>query len=103
MFDLNAFLTQTLPSGIPLHQRLCDLIARNRGMVVSAIPSPTLPADEALELLQYMSFINGLEAGGLPALAALGHYWGAYATEHHPELLLPSIQPVEQPPESPAG
>lgn len=90
MFDIQAWLNEPLKDGTPRHRRLCFLITANGGSVVrgwgilSFTPGKHqygLEQDDALELMQASSFLNGLEAAGINVGEALRPYYEAYQAE----------------------
>ena len=86
MIDTQAWLNEPLQNGELRYKRLCFLITANGGLSVSGWGFLSfgdghqrgLEQDEALELMQWGAFMNGLEAAGVKILADLRPYLEAY-------------------------
>jgi hypothetical protein len=78
-----------MKDGTARHRRLCFLITANGGLQVHQWGFLSfgdghqrgLEQDDALELMQWSAFMDGLEAAGVEILDALRPYFEAYQTE----------------------
>lgn len=92
MFDTQAWLNEPLKDGAPRHKRLCFLITANGGLQVRGWGfigygnghQSGLEQEDALELMQWSAFMDGLEAADVEVLAALRPYFEAYQAEFEP-------------------
>ena len=90
MFDVKEWLEELLESGQPRHERLSFLVTANRGLEVSSWGflshyrghQSGLEQEEALELLQYSAFLEGLACAGVEIYAPFKSYFDKYQEEH---------------------
>lgn len=89
LFSTDAWLNEPLKDGTPRHKRLCFLITANGGLQVRGWGVLSfgdghqrgLEQDDALELMQWSAFMDGLEAAGVEVLTALRPYFESYQAE----------------------
>lgn len=86
MFDVHQWLNEPLKNGMPRRERLLYLLEANGGPRVhqwgyisyGAGHQRGLEQDEALELMQYDGFIQGVEACGVDFWGQLRPYVDSY-------------------------
>ncbi len=89
-FDVDAWLNQDLPSGQLLHQRLSFLVTANGGFSVRGWGILSyggghqrgLEQDDALELIQWAAFLDGLAAAGVSIHDAFYPLFQEYQQAH---------------------
>ena len=91
MFDAQEWLNTMMQDSVtPRHRRLCFLITANGGLRVHGWGVTThgegshqkgLDQDDALDLLQWGAFMDGLEVAGIRIHEALIPYYDAYQKE----------------------
>ena len=90
MFNLQEWLNELTWDGLPRHERICFLLEANGGPTVHGWGFIShgvghqrgLEQDDALELMQVMAFLNGLDAMGARVGETLDPLIAAYRARH---------------------
>jgi hypothetical protein len=86
-FDPQGWLLEDVGEGQPRHDRLCFLLVANNGFRVHGWGVLSwrdgghqcgLEQNDAIELMRYESFIDGLHAGGVDVLTPFDPYYKKY-------------------------